>query len=176
MELMSILVKLICGIIRATDCKVDKVMDTLTDEFGTIDFKSPTIPFDFTHYYNNEMGREHHSYMPLQREWISFNPHIRAEDLRSIKLTTIEIENKFRRPNNTRTVNLDPGYITLSNLVLASTKNYSHRIYLGDGIYAEVTLIYKNQHFQSLEWTYPDYQANVNIFEEIRDKLKRTRV
>lgn len=163
---MKPIAKLMCGIIWAPDCDIQKVMKTLTEKFGKIDSKSETIPFNFTDYYKKEMGDN------LTLEWISFETRISSEDLKSIKLTTIEIEDKFRRPNGTRKVNLDPGYITLSNLILATTKNYSHRIYLGDRIYAEVTLIYKNHHFQSLQWTYPDYRANTSFFEEVRNKFK----
>lgn len=166
--------KLIVGIIKAKDCETEKVLEILQEKFGAIDFRSQTIPFNYTHYYEKEMGQA------LTREWISFEHPVKAEELKSIKLTTMEIENRFKRPvhtdagrNGTRRVNIDPGYITLSNLVLASTKNYSHRIYLGNGIYAEVTLIYKNHHFHPLEWTYPDYRANLNVFEEIRDKFKK---
>lgn len=169
---MALNAKLICGIIRVMDCEIEKVMEMLKEKFGSIDFRSQSIPFNFTDYYDKEMQPVSGQNPPLQREWISFVPHIRAEDLKLIKLGTIEIENKFRRPDHTRTVNIDPGYITLYNLVLASTKNYSHRVYLGDGIYAEVTLIYKNHHFCSLDWTYPDYKSNIYIFEQIRNKFK----
>lgn len=170
---MPLSAKLINGIIWAkggstSNCEIEKVMEVLTEKFGGIDFRSPSIPFNFTDYYEKEMGSE------LAREWISFEQLIQPENLRLIKLTTIEIENKFKRPDGTRTVNIDPGYITLANLVLASTKNYSHRIYLGDGIYAEITLIYKNKHFVPLEWTYPDYRANIHVFEEIRGRFKQS--
>jgi hypothetical protein len=161
-----VIAKLICGVIRAKDCNIEEVIKKLEETFGPMDLKSEKLPFNFTDYYEKEMGTE------LKREWTSFKNLIQADDLRDIKLTTIEIENKFRRYNGTRTVNLDPGYITLSNLVLATTKNYSHRIYLGAKIYAEVTLIYKNHHFRSLEWTYPDYKKNTSFFEEVRNKFK----
>ncbi|MBI4723121.1 MAG: DUF4416 family protein [Candidatus Stahlbacteria bacterium] len=163
----EVIAKLICGIIfRAEDCEIEKVIVEMESLLGRIDFRSPTIPFNFTDYYTKEMGAK------LKREWIGFELPIQMEALKSIKLTTIKIENKFKRPNGIRTVNIDPGYVTLHNLVLASTKNYSHRIYLGDGIFAEVTLIYKNHKFQPLAWTYSDYRANLNVFEEIRNKFK----
>ena len=155
--------KLICGIILAEDCEIERVDELLTDKFGPIDFRSNAFPFNLTSYYEKEMGTR------LSRKWISFENLILAEELKIIKRTTIEIESMFKRTNYTRKVNLDPGYLTLSNLVLASTKNYYHRIYLGDTIYAEVTLIYKNNRFHNLDWTYPDYRANMNIFEEIRN-------
>jgi hypothetical protein len=86
-----------------------------------------------------------------------------------IKIKTNEIEEKLKGGEN-RTVNVDPGYIALSKLALATTKDYVHRIYVGKGMYAEVTLYFKDGTFQSFPWTYPDYKTPeiISIFNHIR--------
>jgi len=75
----------------------------------------------------------------------------------------------------TRPLNLDPGYLTEAKLVLASTKDHAHRIYLGRGIYAEVTLHYQNGRWQSHDWTYPDFQRPDYhlFFSQCRDFFRR---
>ena len=151
----------------APDSNIKQIYNILENTFGRIDLRSEIIPFDFTNYYEEELGTD------LQRQWVSFEKLIAPEDLASIKLSTVQIENSLKRPSGTRKVNLDPGYITLHNLVLASTKNYSHRIYLGNNIYAELTLIYQNHSFHPLDWTYPDYRENIKFFEEVRAKFCR---
>jgi hypothetical protein len=87
---------------------------------------------------------------------------------------TNAIEVKYRNEEGGRTVNIDPGLLSLSSLILASTKNYAHRIYLGQGIYAEITLIYKNHRFNALDWTYPDYQEDsaLEFFQRARAILQ----
>ncbi|MCK4352203.1 DUF4416 family protein [candidate division WOR-3 bacterium] len=181
---MEFAAKLVCGIIIAQDCELKEVIKKLEEKFGDIDLESKIIPFDFTDYYNKEMGKG------LNRKWVSFEKPIFKEDLGFVKHKTIKIENEFLRTGGarraclapacqseatgreSRRVNLDPGYIDLSRLVLASTKDYSHRIYLGDKVFAEVTLIYKDNHFHPLDWTYPDYRKNIQFFEDVREKFK----
>jgi len=155
-------VKLICGIIWNERCNVQKVNQELESSFSPIDYQSKEIKFNFTTYYEKEMGPN------LKRKWVSFKLLIDGSELREIKLQTQQIEKKFSSKEGKRNVNLDPGYLSLSNLVLATTKNYAHRIYLGKGIYGEVTLIYKNHTFTPLTWTYPDYKENIQIFNQIR--------
>lgn len=159
-------VKFFSGIIIAENTDINKVYSLLENTFGNIDLKSEIIPFNFTDYYEKEMGRN------LRRQWVSFEKLIPTESLADIKLAAINIEKELKRTDGTRTVNLDPGYITLYNLILASTKNYSHRIYIGKNIYAEITLIYKSHTFHPLEWTYPDYKENTVFFEKAREMLK----
>ena len=111
----------------------------------------------------------------LNRQWVAFNDLILPDTLVELKHKTNETEKKYLNKNGGRMVNIDPGAISLSNLILASTKNYSHRIYLGKGIYAEVTLIYKQKHFMPLDWTYPDYREETALlfFTEAREVLKQ---
>jgi hypothetical protein len=81
---------------------------------------------------------------------------IGQDQLADIKLVTNALE-QARAADGRRRVNIDPGYLLLERFVLATGKNYSHRIYLGRGIYADLTLIYRQGAFRALPWTYPDY-------------------
>ncbi|MBE0477953.1 DUF4416 family protein [Candidatus Aerophobetes bacterium] len=147
--------KLITGIIFSEDKFFVKTKDKLTNEYGEVDFESHKIPFTYTDYYQEEMGEV------LWRKFLSFKSLIAPEKIVGIKLFTNKLEEKFVFPGTSkRKVNIDPGYLTLARLVLATTKDFSHRIYLGEGIYGEVTLRYsKDKGFQSQEWTYSDYRS-----------------
>ena len=140
----------------------------LGKKYGEIDFKGQVFDFVHTDYYQDEMGHD------LKKKFISFKNLINPEELSSIKLFTNELESKHCKIDK-RTVNIDPGYVDNSKLVLASTKNYYHRIYLGKGIYAEVTLFFKEKSFQQLPWTYPDYKTDVSIdtFNGIREIYRK---
>jgi len=118
--------------------------------FGPLDLVSPWFPFDTTGYYEPEMGA------PLWRRVAAFKRLIAQERLAEIKLATNAIE-QCRAVDGRRTVNLDPGYLLLERFVLASGKNYAHRIHVGRGIYADLTLVFQRGEFRALPWTYPDY-------------------
>jgi hypothetical protein len=124
----------------------------LTDAFGAIDYTSPRLPFDFTDYYEPEMGKD------LERFFLSFSGLIDPSALPEVKRKTNEIEEALS-VSGKRRINLDPGILSLSRFILATTKDYSHRIPLSGGIYAEVTLVYRNGGFEALPWTYPDYAS-----------------
>lgn len=140
----------------------------LEENFGKILFISPSLPWDYSSYYKDEIG------WPLSRQFIFFKTLIDPGLLADIKLKTNEIEASLS-PEGKRTINLDPGYFTLSNVVLASTKTYAHRIYLGKGIYAEVTLIYKDNSYKPHLFTYRDYQdkTHIDVFLKAREMLKK---
>ena len=149
-------VKLICGMISARADLFDRAGDTLADAFGPVDLVSETMPFDMTDYYDKQMGR------PLLRRFVSFAEPVNPSILVDVKLRTNAIEAEFaarRGEKLPRPINLDPGYIAPSKLVLASMKNFSHRIYLRDGVYAEVTLMYRKGLWEPLGWTFPDYAS-----------------
>ena len=97
----------------------------------------------------------------LVRQWVGFHGLIESEQLADFKNTTRSLEKSFLGPNHKRRVNLDPGMLSLHNFVLASTKGFAHRIYLHDGIYADLALLFQSGKFQPLPWTYPDYQTPV---------------
>jgi hypothetical protein len=122
----------------------------LEQAFGAIDLISPWMDFNYTDYYAPEMGK------PLYRRMLVFKDLIAQSELARIKLRTNEIELRYAQVGK-RSVNIDPGYLLYERFVLATGKNYSHRIYIGQGIYADLTLIYKKGAYRSLPWTYPDY-------------------
>lgn len=156
-------VKLICGFIAKEERLVKKVFPLLIKKYGSIDFYSGVIPFNFTDYYQQEMGRD------LIKQFVSFKRLISPKDLASAKVFSNNLEDKFSK-NKKRQVNIDPGYISLAKIVLATTKNYSHRIYLDKGIYAEITLNFQDKAFKPNPWTYPDYKSSeyLKIFQHIR--------
>ncbi|MFA5004717.1 MAG: DUF4416 family protein [Candidatus Omnitrophota bacterium] len=156
-------VKLIIGFIYQDKPVFDKLKLPLQRIFGAFDFESAELDFNFTDYYTPEFGAG------LKRKFVSFKKPIRPEELFKIKLYTNRLEQKSSSSGK-RLINIDPGYLTLAKLVLASTKDYAHRIYLKKGIYAEVTLSYKGHSFQPLEWSYPDFrtQGYLDIFNQIR--------
>ena len=164
-------VKLIVGLLSGERDLLPAVRSELQGLLGPAEEESDLFPFDFTDYYEEEMGGG------LEKKFFSFEKLIKPDSLAEIKLQTNELEKKFSREveEPPRPVNLDPGYVGLSKLVLASTKNYSHRIYLRRGIYAEVTLIYKGGEFQPLPWTYPDYRTEEyrNFFQSVRDSYRQ---
>jgi len=136
----------------------ERVTTALVERFGPLDLVSAWFPFDYTTYYEQEMGS------PLFRRMLSFERLIAQDRLAAIKLDTNDLEQKWAR-EECRRVNIDPGYLLRERFVLATGKNYTHRIYIGKGIYADLTLTYTQGHFKTLPWTYPDYKAaNVQTF------------
>lgn len=156
-------VKLISGFIFQKETVVDKARGILEKKFGKIDLESPILQFTHTNYYEPEFGND------LKRKFISFKKLIHPQSLPRIKIITNAIENKLSKAG-LRLINIDPGYLDMAKLILASTKDYKHRIYLDKGIYAEVTLFYQDKSFTPCEWTYPDYKCSdyIAIFNQIR--------
>ena len=146
---------------------LEEVMRELQGMCGPADWISPPLFFDRTRYYEKEMG------WPLHRRFLSFEGLIRPESLVDLKLETNELEKRYVQEGKRR-VNIDPGYIALERLVLATGKNYTHRIYLSKGIYADLTLVFHQGSFQTLTWTYRDYADPVIIgyFNDIREHYK----
>lgn len=158
-------VKLIVSMIASHRDLFQSAEILLSQKFGVLDFQSQIMPFNYTNYYIKEMGTG------LLRRFVGFQKLIEPEELVPIKHFTNELEKKFLNSDtNKRQINLDPGYITAAKLILASTKDHIHRIYLRDGIYAETTLRVENKSFQPWQWTYPDYRSAeyIQIFNEIR--------
>ncbi|MBN1277893.1 MAG: DUF4416 family protein [Deltaproteobacteria bacterium] len=158
-------VKLIASLFSPDRVIIGSVIDILAEMIGPVDWISPDILFDRTRYYEREMG------WPLYRNFISFRDLMPADHLVKIKLETNTVEQRFLREGN-REVNIDPGYISPERLILATGKNYVHRVYLTKGIFADLTLVFKRNSFRSLEWTYPDYSdpQSIGFFNEIRRK------
>jgi hypothetical protein len=143
--------KLIAGFFVKDKALAADVARDLQDRLGPVDMVSAWIDFDFTTYYEKEMGG------PLHRRMMVFKPLVEQEQLADVKRMTNELERKFQRQEGRRRVNIDPGYLLAERFVLATGKNFTHRIYIGRGIYADLTLIYQKGAFRTLPWTYPDY-------------------
>ncbi|MBU1121268.1 MAG: DUF4416 family protein [Candidatus Omnitrophica bacterium] len=145
-------VKLLTGFIYSQEQVYTDTKKILQKKFGEIDFESDCFSFRYTDYYAKEMGTA------LFRRFVSFKKLIFPDDIVKLKLACIKIEKKFSLKDK-RTINIDPGYLNEAKLVLATTKDFCHRIYLGRGVYAEVTLCYRKDNFVDLDTTYPDYRT-----------------
>jgi hypothetical protein len=155
--------KLVIGIFMKDKALITPVAERLMESFGPIDLASEWFPFDYTSYYEPEMGK------PLFRRMLAFKPLVSQESLPDIKHSTNEMEQRYLR-HDRRQVNIDPGYLLLERFVLATGKNFSHRIYIGRNIYADLTLTYSKESYRILPWTYPDYAS-----PEIRHFLLQVR-
>jgi hypothetical protein len=157
--------KLVTSLFMRDRALFRKAVDRLADKVGSVDMVSPWLPFDETDYYSAEMG------FPLFRRLVTFHGLIEQETLAGIKVFTNDIE-AFFTEKGSRMVNIDPGYLLAERFVLATGKNFTHRIYLKNGIYADLTLIFQKGHFRALEWTYPDYAGTpiVNFLRTVREK------
>lgn len=165
-------VTLICGLISNDPDLMRRAVRLLAEHGGPLELASELWPFDSTDYYELEMGEG------LQRQFVSFEKMIDPGDLAHQKTLSNELERRIAYecglPADRRPVNLDPGYLTLSKLVLATTKDYSHRLYLREGIYAESTLHYESGRWVAWPWTYPDYAEPRyhGFFESVRERHK----
>lgn len=157
--------KLVTGVFLKDRGLLEALINELDERLGPIDIISQWFPFDYTSYYEPEMGS------PLFRRMLAYKNLIEQADLAGIKNITNDIELKYSK-NGKRTVNVDPGYILCERFVLATGKNYTHRIYIGDGIYADLTLIYQKSGFKKLPWTYPDYynEKMLSYLKAVREK------
>lgn len=165
------LAKLICGMISSRREWLAEAAECLAAALGPIELASQIMDFDFTHYYDAESGS------PLLRQFVAFARPFDPAGLADAKHRTNAIEADFARrhgPLPARPVNLDPGYLEASKLVLASMKNFAHRVYLQRGVYAELTLQFRHGTWAPLDWTFPDYAAGrYNPFlSAVRDTLR----
>jgi hypothetical protein len=156
-------VKIVASLIYRHEGQRDKAVAGLIRKFGPIDGPSMDIDFDQTDYYYPEFGA------PLKRRMICFARHSSLEKAWEIKRVSNAME-KALENGGKRTVNIDPGYLNDSKLVLFSTKDHAHRIYLSKGIFVELTLQYRAGTFRPLSSTYPDYASErmVSYFNEVR--------
>jgi len=161
-------VKLFIGMLSQDMSLIEQLTGSLQNIFGPIDLASPVWPWEHTRYYEKEMGEG------LKRKFIFFEKLIYPGAVADIKLKTMELEKQYLNEKGGREINLDPGYLDAAKIVLASTKDFSHRIYLDKGIYGEVTLIYSGKDYQSLPYTFPDYRTSEywDIFKAARELFK----
>lgn len=159
-------VKLICGIIACEERYFKKAEDSLVRLYGSTDLESHVFKFDFTDYYEKQMGKN------LRRKFLSFRDLVSPERLSEIKLRTNELEEEIRleTKESRRVINLDPGYMTQAALIMATAKDFAHRIPLKNGIYAHLELLFTKTGVNTLGWTYPDYKTEEyqKFFIEVR--------
>jgi len=148
--------KLVMSIFAGSNAVIQEAMDRVSRAFGSIQMASSLLRFDFTSYYEPEFGKD------LVRRFVVFSGLVDQADLKGAKLEAMGIE-KAHSKDGRRRFNLDPGILTLERLVLATRKNFTHRIYLGSGVFADLTLVFRKGSFRPLEWTYPDYATKDSI-------------
>ncbi len=154
------------------DSAIEWLWNRVAVQLSPIAMISPIYPFLESKYYRASMGDQ------LKKQFAILSTWYDPADLATHKLMSHDWENEVAKSIHfdvERPLNIDPGYMSMTKLVLASTKNREHRIYLRDGIYAEVTLAFRDQHWQPLPWTYPDYQRQDFrvFFHEARKHLAR---
>ena len=166
-------VKLFVGLISGRSLLFEEAAEALADLFGPIEIVSPFYPWNHTDYYQDELGKD------LKRQFLFFKESISPDGLSEIKEKTNELEQRWATATASgllRPINLDPGYLTPSKVVLATTKDFAHRVYLKKGIYAEVTLIYRGRSFEPLSHTYPDFrtQEYIELFNRVRASFMKS--
>ncbi len=159
-------VKLICGIIASKETFFKRAEERLVQLYGSVDLTSPLFIFDFTDYYEKQMGKN------LKRKFLSFARLISPEKLGKIKLRTNGLEEEIREElkEDRRIVNLDPGYLAQAALIMATAKDFAYRIPLQQGIYAHLELLFGKKEIKTLDWTYPDFRTDEyqKFFMEVR--------
>ncbi|MFO7848665.1 MAG: DUF4416 family protein [Spirochaetia bacterium] len=159
---------LIMGLLSADDEIRDTVKSRLEELYGPSRYAGPTLPFIYTDYYRREMGED------LRRDFLAFDVLADPSGLAEIKCATNELERECAVEGRRR-INIDPGFLSLGKLILASTKDNAQRIPLSRGIYGEITLIYRQKSYRPERWTYPDYSSPeyLEIFHALREDLKK---
>jgi len=152
---------IVIGVIHSEESTLDSAIEKLTAVIGPLRRVGESFPFRWTDYYEEEMGAD------LIRCFLASERLVERQWLVELKLLTNRVEKELAAEDGSRRINLDPGLMTLENFVLATTKNRGHRIYLRDGVFAEVTLMYVRGTFEALPWTFPDYRS-----DEVQGVLK----
>ena len=164
-------VQLVCGIIASRDDHFDRAEERLSGIFGEVDSRSPRFPFELTEYYRAEMGSG------LRRGFLSFRSFIDPSVLPDVKIRTNALEREIAAEfgTATRIVNLDPGYLTAAALIMATAKDFSHRIPLRNGIYGHLEFLFTRTGIRRLDWTYPDFaqEGYETYFLALRKELLR---
>ncbi|HMO12516.1 MAG TPA: DUF4416 family protein [Pirellulaceae bacterium] len=165
-------VLLICAMFSQDTSALDWAESHLVERYGQITERTSDQPFDQTRYYEREMGKQ------LVKRLIAFESLVDPGLLPAIKLAAIDLETRIKQAHewpNQRPLNVDPGYLTEAKLVLATTKDRDHRIYLGQGIFGEITLYFQQHRWNASRWTYPDYQTEgvIDFLERCRTYLRK---
>jgi hypothetical protein len=160
-------VKLRIGVMYNDIFLLDKVIAALKQKFGEVDSELD-YDFSFTDYYDAEMGSS------IRKRLVVFRELMDRNILAGIKNWTNTLEDK-ESIYGKRKINLDPGYLTVCNVVLASAKEMPHKVYIGDGMFGDVVLEYRNKSFQHSDHTFPDYRSDIvkNFLNKVRESCKR---
>jgi len=145
----NIYAKWIFAAIYSDSCWLEQAKEQLEKQNCKIQHQSPEFTFDQTDYYASEMGTR------LKRRFLSVSGIYSLESSADWKLRMVKIENRFRR-NGKRRINLDPGFLDLHRVVLLSGKEGAQKIYLRDGVWADLVLLKNKEGYQDLAWTFPD--------------------
>lgn len=158
-------VKYVFAITYSEQKKLNEVLQDIKKKIGDVDICSEAFVFNHTTYYQREMGKR------LEKQFFSFERLHPLDFLVEMKLFFIQLEKKYSI-RGSRVVNLDPAYMELAKLVVATTKNFDHRVFIGQNIFGDVQLRYRNNKFVSNDWTYPDYKSErvLNFFYRVRQK------
>lgn len=164
-------VKIFCAVMAADRQVIEDALQRLSIFFGPVDLMDEPYAFDeFTSYYASEFGEG------LVKQVVAYRSLRPMEGLVEAKHWTNDLERAFGGAEG-RSVNIDPGYLNLSKVVLASTKDHWHRLYVGRGIFEELTLTYRKKggQYHPLEWTYPDYatENRLAFFARVREAYKK---
>ena len=158
-------VPVFCAFTFANKGVYEKTLEVMVKKYGNVVLESMLYNFsEITRYYEKEMGS------PLYKKIVGFEKTFPLEDLHKVKIDSNNVEMDFSQ-KSLRTINIDPGYITEAKVVLFSTKDFFHRLYVGDNIFAEVTLFYDSKKgYRPFEWTFPDYrkQEVIDFFNNFR--------
>ena len=160
-------VKFFIGLIYREEPQAEAACAGMSALLGAIGLRSPAVPFTATDYYRGEMGA------PLQRRFAAFCRWQPPERLPEVKIAAMELEERLA-VGTRRTVNIDPGYLSAANVVIATAKNHYHRVPLRDGVYAHLEYVLKDGRLQFLPWTYPDFKSEPyrEFFNRLREQFK----
>ncbi len=157
-------VKLIAGLMWNTEATLEEILEKLS-VFGVVESRTETFDFNFTEYYLSESGSN------LKKIYLTFRDLVGIDDIPELKLKANVFEEANYTREGKRFVNFDPGYISEAKLVMATTKNLPHRVYIGQNLFADLQLIYKKPTFRTIPWTFADIkqEAVIAFFNGVRD-------
>ena len=160
-------VRLFIAFLYNESAPIEEILRRLDDRFGDRQFSYGPVPFTWTDYYRSEMG------VSLKKLYFNYRDGITRDMLPAIKIFTNNVEQSSADGRGNRRVNIDPGYVARDKAVLATTKDFYHRLYLADGIFGEVTLHYRKGKFRYFSWTYPDFRdpGVMQFLERVRSPL-----
>jgi len=162
-------VKYFCGILAAAGADPEAAEERLEARLGPVDARCGPIPFTHTDYYRLEMGAD------LSRHFVAFETLRDPAELASLKLFTNDLEAELAGASGSRALNIDPGYLNDARLVLASAKDFAHRLPLGGGVYAQLEYLFRRGGVRFLDWTFPEYRSEevTRFFLALRERYHR---